>query len=89
MSNDAGKHKQRYVYHPSYQSKLTWIIHGPGNLMDECKFLNDFDSNHTKIGPSKELRQDTEFNKSLENSKRIMIWSNMQLMISSCRENKN
>ena len=68
MSRHAGNNKQRYVYHPSYQSKLTWIIHGPGNLMDECKFLNYFDSNHTRIRPSKELSHDTEFKKRFEKS---------------------
>ena len=37
MSESAGKRKKKYVDCPKDISKLTCIIHGPGNSSDECK----------------------------------------------------
>ena len=38
--------------------KLTFLIHGPGNVSDKCKILINFGFNYAKSRPNKELRQD-------------------------------
>ena len=48
MGKHSGKRKQRYVDHPRDQSKLTCLIHGPGNSSDERKVLNDFSTEYAK-----------------------------------------
>ena len=62
------KHNKRYVDHPRYQSKLTCIIHSPGNSSDECKVLNCSGSKYTKIRPSKEHRKKPTPKKSFGNN---------------------
>ena len=37
-------------------SKLTCLIHGPGDSSDECRVLNDFGCNYTNVRPFKECR---------------------------------
>ena len=88
MSKRAGKRKQGYVDHLRYRLKLTCIIHGPGNSSDECKVLNYFGSKYTKSRDYEENGQDPAFKKKFGNSKKKMLWSNMQLMISYCKKIK-
>ena len=59
-----GKRKKRYVDHPKDWSKLTCIIHGPGNLSDECKVLGDFVNKYNKVGFTKDHMQDNATKKS-------------------------
>ena len=54
MSESAGKYIKRYVDHPKDRSKLTCIIHGPGNSSDECKMLGDFGYKYFGIRPTKD-----------------------------------
>ena len=39
MIESSGKRRKRYVYHLKGRSKLTCLIHGPGNSSDECNIL--------------------------------------------------
>ena len=88
-SKRSGKRKQRYVYHLRDRSKLTCIINGLGHSSDECKGLNDFGYKYTKIRHTKERRHEPAFKMFLENRKRTIIWSNMQLIILSFKRKKN
>ena len=54
MSKLSGKCKQRYVDHPRDQSKITFLIRGPGNSSYEFKVLNDFGSEYSKSRTNKE-----------------------------------
>ena len=65
MSAITGKHTQRYVDNLQDRSKLTCIIHGPGNSQDEYKLLGDFGTKYAKVRPTKDLRQEHETKKSL------------------------
>ena len=47
--------EKRYVDHQKYRSKLTCLIHGPGNLTDECKVLGDFVSKYSKVRTTKDI----------------------------------
>ena len=38
------------------RSKITHLIHFPGNISDELKVLNDFGTKYAKGGPFKECR---------------------------------
>ena len=48
MSERSGKCRKRYVDHTKDRSKLTCLIHGPGNSSYECKVLGDFGSEYSK-----------------------------------------
>ena len=47
-----------YVDHPKDRSKITCLIHGPGNSSYECDVLGDLGSKYYKISPTKDHRQD-------------------------------
>ena len=65
MSESAGKRGKMYVDHPKYRSKLTFLIHGPGHLLDEFKVLGYFGIKYYKFGPTKYHRQETATKKKL------------------------
>ena len=48
MTKSAGKRRKRYAYHMKDRSKLTCLIHGPGNSSDECKVLGYLSSKCSK-----------------------------------------
>ena len=58
MSDSAGKIRKSYVDHPKDRSKLTCIIHGPGNSSNECKVLRNFGSEYSKIMSTKDRGKD-------------------------------
>ena len=49
MSEGAVKLRKINVDHTKDISKYTCLIHGPGHLSDEFKFLGDFSSKYSKI----------------------------------------
>ena len=58
MSESDGKCGKRYVNHSKDRSKLTCVIHGPGNSSDECKVLGDFGYKYSKRITTKNHRQE-------------------------------
>ena len=58
MSESTGKRRKRYVYHPKYRSKLTFLIHVPGHSKDKCKVLGDLGTKYAKGRPTKDLSQE-------------------------------
>ena len=53
-------------------SKLSCLIHGPGNSSDECKVLGEFGSKYYKIRPNKDRRHEpatkNKFNRHKQNN---------------------
>ena len=63
MGKCSGRRKQNYIDCPRDQSKLTCLIHGPGNLSDEWKLLNDFGTEYSKVRTFKDHSQEPTTNK--------------------------
>ena len=53
MSESAVKRRKRYADQLKDISKLTCLIHGPGNSSYKCKFLGDFGTKYAKDRPTK------------------------------------
>ena len=43
--------------------QLTCTVHGPGNYSDECKTLEEFGSNYSKVRPTRYQSQETTIKK--------------------------
>ena len=56
---------KRYLDHPKDRSKLTCLIHGPGNSSDECNVLGDFGFKYSKIRTIKDYRQEPLYEKEI------------------------
>ena len=63
MGRCTGKHKQRYVNFPRYQSQLAYQIHVPGHSSDECKIRNIFGTKYAKYRHFKECSKYPTYNK--------------------------
>ena len=57
MSERSIKRRKIYVDYPASKSKNS-LIHGPGNLSYECKFLGYFGCRYAKTRPTKERGHD-------------------------------
>ena len=66
ISEIAGNLIKRYIDRLKDISKLTCLIHGPGNSSDECEVLDEFGTKNSKGRPAKYLRQELATRKSLE-----------------------
>ena len=53
MSEISGKRRKRYVDNLKDRSKLTCLVHGPGNSSDGCKVLGDFGYKYSERIPTK------------------------------------
>ena len=58
MNESSIKFRKMYVDHPNDRLKLTYIIHGPGNSLYECKVLGDFGSKYYKSRTNKDHRHE-------------------------------
>ena len=71
MSESAGKHRKRYLYHPKGKSK-TCHTHIPGHSSYKCKVLGYFGSRYVKIIPTRDRRHNfvprKRFNKQQDNN---------------------
>ena len=65
MSDGANKRRKEYVDHTNDGSKNTCLIHGPGNLSDECRVLGKFGSKYYKSRPTKTSGQEPANRKKL------------------------
>ena len=65
MSKHDGKCKQRCLDYPRDISKITCIIHVPGNSSDECKVINYFSTKYGTCRIFEESIQGPTFKKIL------------------------
>ena len=54
MSEITGKRRNIYVDHPKIRSKITCLIHGPGNSSDDCQVFGEFVNKYDKYRPNKD-----------------------------------
>ena len=48
VGNHSVNLNQRYIDHPRYRSKLTYLVHGNVHSSEECKFLNEFGTRYSE-----------------------------------------
>ena len=58
VGNHSGNLNQRYIDHPRYRSKLTYLVHGNVHSSEECKFLNEFGTRYSASRTFKYIRQE-------------------------------